>query len=176
MKLKERLSWPLSTSTLSQVSQGGGDRAAEHAVPEQLTVTGPCCREAEPSRRTREQPPASDPPPEQSDTDTDREEQNSGTYTLKHTPRQRTATRNTTKGLPGKPSVLEACRFVWSGGLMEDVSRLQDRSVHRSPDGQLRLEEVGAGQEALRANTGQQHHDSNMKENKAAKECGSATW
>lgn len=79
MKATERLSRALSTSTRSQASQGGLDRAAVQVVSEQLTVTGP-------TRRTSGQlPPSASSPEEQSDTETEREEANSGTYNLEHT-------------------------------------------------------------------------------------------
>lgn len=86
VKVTERLSQPLSTSTRNQVSQGGLERAAAQVVPEQLTVTGPRCRETEPMLRTSEQfPPAASSPDEQLATETEREEANSGTYNLKQT-------------------------------------------------------------------------------------------
>lgn len=85
MKLTERLS-RLSTSTRNQASQGGLERAAAQVVPEQLTVTGPCCREREPILRTSgHRPPSASSPDEQSATETVREEANSGTYNLKQT-------------------------------------------------------------------------------------------
>lgn len=81
-----RLSWLLSTATRNQVSQGGLESAAEQPVPEQLTVTVLCCREVEPILRTSEQfPPSPSSPDEQSATETEREEANSGTYNLRQT-------------------------------------------------------------------------------------------
>lgn len=86
MKATERFSLLLSMSTRNQVSQGGLERAAAQVVPEQLTVTGPCCRETEPILRTsRQVPPSAPSPDEQSATETERKEANSGTYNLKQT-------------------------------------------------------------------------------------------
>lgn len=85
LKVTVRLSWLLSTITRNQVSQGGLESTAEQPVPEQFTVTGPCCREEEPRLRISEQLPLSAPSPdEQSATIMDREEANSGTYSLEH--------------------------------------------------------------------------------------------
>lgn len=86
VKVTVRLSSLLSTTTRNQVSQGGLERDAEQPIPEQFTVTGRCCREVEPSLRTREQFPLSAPSSnEQSATETEREEANSGTYNLRQT-------------------------------------------------------------------------------------------
>ncbi|TNN81467.1 hypothetical protein EYF80_008239 [Liparis tanakae] len=74
------------TPSMNRVSQGGLERVAEQPIPEQFTVTGRCCREVEPSRRTSEQFPLSAPSADrQSATETDREEANSGTYNLGQT-------------------------------------------------------------------------------------------
>jgi len=67
------------------VSQGGLKRDAEQLIPEQFTVTGPCRRDAEPSLRSSEQFPfTAASPEEQLATETDTEEENSGTYNLKN--------------------------------------------------------------------------------------------
>lgn len=52
-----------------------------------------------------------------------------------------------------KDFLLEACGSVRSSGLLEELALLQNGCVHGPSDYQLRLEEVGAGQEALRTNT-----------------------
>lgn len=134
MKVTERLSRPLSMSTLNQVSQGGLERAAEQDVPEQLTLTGPCCRDTEPIPRTSGQVPPSIPSPEQSATEMDREEAKSGTYNLKRTRglSRHMLGRVRTKGIEG--FLLEACRLVRSSGLLEELTLLQHRRIHGSSD------------------------------------------
>lgn len=77
----------LSTTTCNQLSHGGLDRDAEQLSPEQFTDTVSCCRAAEPSMRSSEQPSISAAPPdEQSVTEMDSEDTNSGTYNLRHKP------------------------------------------------------------------------------------------
>lgn len=86
LKVTVRLPWPLSTTIRNQAPQGGLVREVEQPIPEQFAVSGPCCRELEPSLRTSEQFPLSAPSPdEQLVTETEREEANSGTYNLNQT-------------------------------------------------------------------------------------------
>lgn len=77
------LSRALSTTTRNQVSQGGLAREAEHPSPSQFTLAGSRSRELEPRLRAREQfalPAAS--AVQQPSTETERDEQNGGTYNL----------------------------------------------------------------------------------------------
>lgn len=59
----------------------------------------------------------------------------------------------TTTEIEEKEFLLEACGFVRSSGLLEELALMQNRRIHGSSDYQLRLEEVEAGQEPLRTNT-----------------------
>lgn len=79
------MTWLLSTTTCNQVSHGGPERDAEQLLPEQFTVVAPRCGDAEPSLRSSEQfPTPAVPPDEQSLTEMESDEANSGTYNLRH--------------------------------------------------------------------------------------------